>query len=184
MGRGLFSAPYTYKMDLEGVYNIIHAITEGLEESILQCLESQSRTLVYAVQEQIFCGQTGDGKFISPTYDDDPFFEEEGFWYHRSKDYKAWKYSITPPAGGTLLGLPPRPDNVPNLYINGKFFSEITATRRGNIIYVDPGSGNGPAIVAKYGDSLLNLGESAVAFFNREYLRPALDAFFRNSGYK
>ena len=82
------------------------------------------------------------------------------------------------------MGLPPRPDNVPNLFINGKFFSEITATRRGDMLYVDPGNGDGPDIVAKYGESLLDIGDSAVVYFNREYMWPAIEKFFNDCGYR
>lgn len=171
-------------MDIQGVYDIIHKIAEGFEENALQCLSDHSGNVVIAVQEQLYSGQNGDGAFLSPTYDDDPYFEEEGPWYHRSGDYKAWKYSITPPVGSVLLGLPPRPDNVPNLFINGRFFSEITATRRGDVLYVDPGCHDGPSIVAKYGDEILNMGPNAVEYFNREYMWPAIERFLNESGYR
>lgn len=170
-------------MDIQEAYDIIHSIAEGFEENVMQCLESHSDDIVLAIQAQIYSGQDGRGEYLSPTYDDDNFFEEDGPWYHRAEDYKAWKYTITPPEG-TFLGLPARPDNVPNLYIDGKFYSEITASRRGDVLYVDPGHGNGPAIVSKYGDSLLDIGDSAVAYFNREYMWPAIEKFFNDCGYR
>lgn len=171
-------------MDLQSVRDIIHNIAEGFEENVLQCLDFHSGIIVLAIQEQIYSGQNGEGEHLSPTYDEDPYFEEEGFWYHRARDYQAWKYSITPPAGSTMLGLPPRPDNVPNLFITGKFYSEITVTRRGDMLYVDPGDGDGPSIVAKYGDSLLDIGDSAVEYFNREYMWPSIEKFFNDCGYQ
>lgn len=171
-------------MDIEQLYNIVHKIAEGFEENAMQCLSDHSGNIVVAIHQQLYSGQDGEGKYLSPTYDADPYFEEEGPWYHRAKDYKAWKHSITPPVGSTLLGLPPRPDDVPNLFINGKFFSEITATRKGDLLYVDPGPGDGPSIVAKYGDEILNMGPNAVEYFNREYMWPAIEKFFNDCGYQ
>lgn len=171
-------------MDIELVCDIIHKIADGFEDNAIQCLEYHSDDIVVAIQEQIYSGQNGDGEHLSPTYDSDPYFEKEGTWYHRANEYKAWKYSITPPEGSSLLGLPARPDNVPNLKINGKFFSEITATRRGDMLYVDPGNGDGPDIVATYGDSLLDIGDSAVEYFNREYMLPAIEKFYNDCGYR
>lgn len=171
-------------MDIFKVADIIHKIADGFEENGMKCLSDHSGNVVIAVQEQIYSGQNGAGELLSPTYDDDPYFEEEGYWHHRNAAYKAWKKDITPPRGSTLLGLPPRPENVPNLYINGKFFSDILADRRGDVLHVDPGTGDGPAIVAKFGDEILNMGPSAVEYFNREYLLPSIIKFFKDCGYQ
>lgn len=183
-GRAHNPAPYLISdMDIFKVADIIHKIADGFEENGLKCLSDHSGNVVIAVQEQIYSGRNGKGELLSPTYDDDPYFEEEGYWYHRKAAYKAWKRDITPPRGSTLLDLPPRPENIPNLYINGKFFSEIMARRRGDVFHVDPGSGNGPAIVAKYGDEILNMGPSAVEYFNREFMLPSIERFFKDCGY-
>lgn len=171
-------------MDIQRVYDIIHKIAEGFEENAMQCLSDHSGNIVLDIREQIYSGQNGKGEHLSPTYDSDPYFEKKGPWYHRAQEYKAWKNTIKPPVGSTLLGLPPRPDNVPNLFISGKFHSEITATRRGDMLYVDPGNGDGPDIVAKYKASLLDIGDSAVVYFNREYMWPAIERFFNDCGYQ
>ncbi len=83
-----------------------------------------------------------------------------------------------------MLGLPARPDAVPNLFINGKFYSEITATLKGNALYTDPGSGDGPDIVGKYGDRILGMGQTAIGYFNTNCMLPAIDSFFKKCGYK
>lgn len=170
-------------MHIEQVADIIEKINDGLPDACLECLERNSRTVVQAVTEQLYAGMDGEDNYLTPTYDNDPFFNEPGPWHNRAKDYKAWKHSITPPVTGTMLGLPPRPDEVPNLYINGKFYSEISARRSGDILLVDPGSGNGPDIVRKYGDGILELGFSAVEYFNIYHMLPAIETFFRNCGY-
>lgn len=170
-------------MDIKRVVEIVGKIADGFEEACIQCLSDNSGVVVLAVQEQLYSGQNGDGALLSPTYDDDPYFNEPGTWYQRAEEYKKWKYTITPPAAGSMLGLPPRPDDIPNLYINGKFFSDITARRSGDVLQVDPGNGDGPTIVAKYGDEILNMGPTAVEYFNTTYMLPAIDKFFKDCGY-
>lgn len=181
---GLIGSATLHIMGVEEVANIIKKIADGFEEACIKCLDDKKGVIILSVTEQLYSGQDGNGNYLSPTYDNDPFFQEEGFWHNRAKDYKAWKYSITPPATGSMLGLSPRPEEVPNLFINGKFYSEITAMRRGDVIVVDPGNGKGPAIVSKYGDEILNMGPIAVEHFNVTYMLPAIDSFFKDCGYQ
>lgn len=170
-------------MDIKSVYDIIHNISEGFEANALQCLANQSSVVVDLIKEQIYSGVDGDGEYLSPTYDDDPFFEEPGYWYHRAKDYKAWKYHITKPVVSPRLMLSPRPVEVPNLYIDGTFFGEIRAAMQGDMLEVSPGNGNGPAIKEKYGDKLFMLGTDAVEWFNLEFMWPSIEKFINNCGY-
>ena len=104
-------------------------------------------------------------------------------WFHGSDRYKAWKAEITPPEASTMLGLPPRPYNTPNLFINGKFHSEIFSAKGDREIEVKVvESGDGPDIVGKYGDELLTIGERATEHFNETYLTPYLEDFFNDCG--
>lgn len=171
-------------MDIQGVYDIIHKIAEGFERNALQCLDAQSRTIVDLIQEQLYSGVDGAGEYLEPTYDDDPFFNEPGYWHNRAAAYKAWKYEITPPVSSPRLCLAPRPVEVPNLFIDGTFFGQINASMKGDGLEVSPGNGNGPAIKGKYGDKLFMLGTDAVEWFNLEYLGPAIEIFFKESGYR
>lgn len=171
-------------MGIDEVSDIIHSIAEGFEENAMQCLDKNSGEVLAAIKEQMYSGINGRGELLSPTYDNDPFFEEEGVWYHRSDDYMAWKQKITPPVSGQLIDVPPRPYNVPNLFINGKFYSELTAQRQGDMLNIDPGIGNGLDIVAKYGSELLDMADPSVEYFNRKYLMPSIESFFNDCGYK
>lgn len=171
-------------MGIEEVADIIEKISEGFEDACMKCLDDKKGIIIQAVTEQMYSGQDGEGNYLSPTYDEDPFFEERGWWYHRAKEYKAWKYGITPPVVSPMLGLSPRPDEVPNLFINGLFYGEINAFRRNDAIVVDPGDGNGPSIVSKYGDEILKMGPIALEYFNEEYMLPAIGDFFKDCGYK
>lgn len=171
-------------MDVAAVYGIIHGISAGLERACAECLSRRSGIVLLAVTEQLYSGLDGDGAYLSPTYDDDPYFEEEGVWQGRAAAYKAWKKKITPPARGGMLGLPPRPEEVPNLFINGRFYSGITASPAAGGLSVTPGGGDGPSIVAKYGERILALGDEAVRYFNDEFMLPAIAEHFKRCGYR
>lgn len=170
---------------VEEVFDIINKITTGFEEQVVQCMVDNRHTIEKAIGEQLYSGMNGESDYLEPNYDNDSFFNEEGYWHNRAKDYKAWKNDITPPILSSMLGLPPRPDNVPNLYINGKFYSEIFTERDDMELKVDVnGSGDGPAIVSKYGSEILDIGMTAVKYFNEEKLLPHLKDFFEQCGYK
>lgn len=171
-------------MDIPEVAEIIRKIAEGFEDACMRCLDENKDVVVTAVTEQLFSGVDGDDQYLQPTYDDDPYFNEPGPWYKCGDLYKAWKRVKTPPEVSPLLGLPKRPEDVPNLYINGKFYSDITAKRVGDAIVLDPGNGDGPDIVAKYGDQILNIGTTAVDYFNITYMLPAIEDFFKQCGYE
>lgn len=171
-------------MGIDSVADIIHSIAQGFEGACADCLADNQGVVLEAVREQLYSGQNSDGRPLSPTYDDDPFFDQPGYWYKGGARYKAWKAKITPPITGTMLGLPPRAQAVPNLFVNGKFYSEIFTERRGDALHIDPGTEKGPAIVAKYGDEILNMGPTAKEYFNENYMLPSIKAFFENCGYR
>jgi hypothetical protein len=165
------------------VYEAVKRWVEGFEDKCMECMERNQGVFVHLVTEQMYSGLRGDGTYITPSYDDDPFFEEPGMWYHDSEGYKAWKGAITPPMSSSLLGLPPRPYDVPNLFINGKFYSEIytvSGDRQIELRVVE--SGDGPSILGKYGDELFDLVGTSVQYFNEEYLLPHLQDFFNECG--
>lgn len=171
-------------MGIEEVAVIIGKIADGFEEACVKCLQDNNEIVLQAIKEQMYSGLNGNAELLSPSYDDDPFFNEEGEWYHRSEDYKAWKRTITPPVTGTMLGLPPRPDEIPNLFIDGTFYGEIKAKKGDKSLIIDPGSGNGTAIVEKYGDEILHMGPTATEYFTEECLLPAIGSFFNECGYR
>lgn len=180
-------------MDIFKVAEIIHKIADGFEENGIKCLSDQSAIVVRAIREQLMSGQDGDGTSLEPTYLNDEYFlkhkwhhkdENTGKEYFGAQGYIDWKHDITPPSSGELLGLPPRTEDVPNLFIDGTFHREISAVLVDDTLQVSPGHNKGPDIVKKYGDRILDLGPSAVEYFNREYLLPSIAKFFKDCGYQ
>lgn len=173
-------------MGIEEVAEIIRKIADGFEEACMRCLDANSDVVVASVHEQLWSGLNGKDEHLSPTYDNDPYFDEDDKnpWYGCSQEYKDWKMRITPPSSRPMLGLPPRPTEVPNLCIDGTFYSEITASRQGDELLLDPGQGNGLDIVDKYGDVILDMGSTAVEYFNANFMLPAIEDFFKDCGYR
>lgn len=170
---------------IEEVYNIIHKISTGIEKECIDCLDDNKNIVEGLIREQLYSGQNGKGRLLNPTYDNDPFFEEPGQWYHRKKQYKHWKESITPPIESEVLFLSPRPVEVPNLFITGTFHDSITAKLMADGLEIDTeGFVDGPDIKEKYGEDIFMLGETGRKYFLKNVLRPWLDKFIINSGYK
>lgn len=169
---------------IEEVYDVIHKIATGIEDECAVCLDDNKDIVEGLIREQLYSGQNGKGKLLHPTYENDPFFEEPGRWYHRGKQYKHWKEAITPPIGSEVLFLPPRPVEVPNLFITGRFHDSITAKLVDGGLDIDTvGFADGLSIKEKYGDDIFMLGDIGRKYFAENILRPWLERFIINSGY-
>ena len=164
-------------MDFDRLEGIIDAIATGIGDSILACLEEKRDIITQSVSEQLYSGLDGEGEFLSPTYDNDPYFNEFGRWHGASYAYKKWKEKITPPMRSPML--------VPNLFITGLFHESIKASREGDVMRVyTSGFRDGPLIEKKYGEAIFKLTEDAREYFNIYALRPWLNDFITNCGYR
>lgn len=172
-------------MNIEEVADIIKSIAEGFEESCLDCMDKNRNIVEDLIREQLYAGLDSKGYFLNPTYDNDPFFDDDGVWKGRSKDYKKWKEKITPPETSYLLRLPPRPTNIPNLKITGNFYDSIKASKGNNELQIlSSGFDDGSEIIKKYGDNILGVSDTAIEYFNKSYLMPWLEDFYKSCGYE
>lgn len=170
---------------IDEVYEVIHKIATGVKGECLACMESNSRIVESLIREQLYSGLNGKERLLSPDYDNDPYFNEPGPWYHRAKSYKKWKNDITPPIESEVLFLPPRPIEVPNLFITGKFHDSIQARLIGSVMVIKSvGFSEGSDIEKKYGGEIFELGDTAKKYFSERVLRPWLARFITNSGYR
>ena len=64
--------------DFDRLESVIDAIRDGLKDSILECLEEKRDIITMCVTEQLYSGIDGEGEYLSPTYDNDPYFNEKG----------------------------------------------------------------------------------------------------------
>ena len=84
-----------------------------------------------------------------------------------------------------MLYLPPRPVEVPNLFITGTFYDSITADRiDSGLRFSTKGFTDGSSIEKKYGEQILGIGDTAKEYFNIMYLRPWMERFFSECGYR
>ena len=167
------------------VSKTINAIAAGLEEECLICMDANKSIIRDCIQEQLYSGMDGTDRCLSPTYDNDPYFNEPGPWQNKPEKYKRWKEKITPPVVSFLLNLPPRPSEIPNLFITGTFYDSIRLERLNRSMSVfTEGFIDGPDIQKKYGDNIFALGSSAKEYFIIMHLRPWIENFFKECGYK
>lgn len=161
---------------------------EGIRGEVLKCMDANKGDMTASVREQLYSGIDGDDNHLSPSYLSDPYFRENpraGFFdeeaghyvncFMHPERYLAWKRRITPPIPGERLGLPPRPDDVPNLFIIGTFHGSISArATSGGVEIFTHGWQEGPAVEAKYGSQIFGLSTPAVGRFNEDILMPWL----------
>lgn len=169
--------------DFDKLEHAVHGIVTGFEQACADCLNTNRNVIEDLIGEQLYSGLDGDTSSLRPSYSDDPFFDIKGRWYHDSDGYIEWKKQITPPMISPRLNLPPRPVDVPNLYITGAFHESIRATvTGGNLLINTVGFSDGPDIVKKYGENILNLGMDAREYVVIELLEPFIGEFFRKYG--
>lgn len=109
-------------------------------------------------QQQLYAGKRRDGLDLFPTYQNDPYFDSP----EAAQRYSDWKDRITPN--------PKRRPGVPNLFINGYYYSRRTNTISGDKIvfdndYID--------LAEKYGDEINGLGGEYKIEFKDLFLMPA-----------
>lgn len=170
--------------DFDRLEYSVHSIVTGFEQTVVECLTQNKSVVEDLIGEQLYSGLDGDTNSLRPSYSDDPFFDIKGRWYHDSDGYIEWKKNITPPIASPRLNLPPRPIDVPNLYITGTFHESIRATVNGGKVLINTvGFSDGPDIVRKYGDNILNLGMDAREYIVLEMLKPFVGNFLKKYGF-
>ena len=158
----------------------VEAWAAGFNRFIVSLIQSNAKIVEECVREQIESGQDGNGNSLSPTYLNDPYFDKYGNKAAAmAQAYRNWKMSITPPQSGTLLGLPPRDPDVPNLRINGYYQDGIKANSKSDGVSIKGTVSFSGEIDGKYGADLLKMGQTAREYFNNQIVKPALKDFLK-----
>lgn len=92
-----------------------------VEETAVQSLDNKKHEALQLNLVQMFRGLKATTGYISPRYSEDPFFKTR----QQALLYAQWKMKISPHTD--------RPEDVPNLFINGRYHQsiEITASKEG-----------------------------------------------------
>lgn len=105
-------------------------------------------------REQMASGKSVDGQDLRPLYSED--LRQRGGWFLSGESaarYTAWKQSLGNPYEGGMA----RNSDAPNLYINGKFYSEIGVQFGTEAAVIVPLTPFASQVMAKYGRQI-NLG--------------------------
>lgn len=132
---------------------------------ITSSLEQTKDALLDLNRDQLYDGKTRDGKDISPTYQEDPYFKTP----EAAQAYSDWKDKITP---NSL-----RKPGVPNLYINGYYHGSLGVKISGQNVFYNASAEFGNEIEQKYSDKIFGLG----GVYKEEYLKQDLGPVFRSS---
>lgn len=158
----------------------IGGFSAGLRRLIENLIQSNASTLEESIREQLESGRDGNGRTLAPTYLNDPYFDKYGAKAAQmARAYRNWKLKITPPQTGTLLGLPPRDPDVPNLRINGYFQNSITAVGKSGGVQIKGRVALANDIDSKYGDDIYKMGNEANEYFIKNIVAPALKDFLK-----
>lgn len=168
---------------LGAVAAAVRKLNNGIKGNVANSMSDNAGMIVDMVREQIYSGLSGNGKILTPSYLNDPYFSQPGPWKGRGRAYMAWKKKITPPERSTILTLPARADSTPNLYITGIFHASIKAKPFSDGVTVYTGGfRDGSTIERKYGPNIFGLTDVAKSYFIFRILRPRLEKFYKQCG--
>lgn len=152
--------------------------TDGFMEVVKSTVYNNKSEFVDYVHEQLMTGVDGDGKKLSPGYLEDPYFKTKS----AAKKYAMWKKQITPPME-SYLGIPARSVFVPNLFINGYFYSLVEATPTAEGLSIGTsGDKLGLEVESKYKSNIFRIGELARKHFFIYMLTPAMKNYYAKFG--
>lgn len=158
---------------------------DGFEPMIRGIMHAQKKEVQVYITEQLYSGRNGNDKPLRPTYLNDPYFDspESGGWYKNAKGYMRWKERKTPPYASSLLGIPRRSADTPNLIIRGNFHDSITATPIDKGLRIESvGVSFSGDIEKKYGQAIYKVGSLARRYFFEQYVKQGVADYFRQFG--
>jgi hypothetical protein len=147
------------------LYQKVQTLEAQTDQLITSSLEQTKEALIDQNREQLLAGKTRDGKDLSPTYLEDPYFKSQ----ESAQRYSDWKDRITPN--------PNRVSGVPNLFINGYLHSSMGVKISGQNLFYSASASFGNKVEQKFTDKIYGLG----GVYKMEYLNESLGPVFRQS---
>ena len=135
----------------------VQSVNDGLQtgELIRNVIILHPGDIMELQLQQLFSGKASNGQDIRPYYSED--LKPSGYFHsvESAGRYAAWKKDgISYPYQAN------RNPNAPNLYINGRFHSELGVQFGNDVVAVVPETPYAANIVAKYGLNTFGLTES------------------------
>ena len=141
-------------MTLQGLRGSLTAIRDGLADGSImrKVLDPRKDEIMTFQYQQLFDGKASNGEDIRPYYTED--LKPQG-WFHSvesAQAYSRWKETGIPyPFKAN------RNPDAPNLYINGKFHSELECYFLPDTIVIHARTPYANQIVMKYGEGTFGL---------------------------
>lgn len=133
-----------------------HQLYKQMQDGILLrgVLRQHEEDIMEQQHIQLLEGKASDGNDLRPYYTED--LQPHGYFKSQqsASAYMAWKETLNYPYSVE------RNSDAPNLYINGRFYSEMEVKFEADSMMIAPSSGYAAQIMAKYG--LHNFGLSAL----------------------
>lgn len=134
-------------MTLKELYQNARTLQDGLTsgEIVRNVLVDHQRDIIDLQQYQLLQGKASNGEDLHPFYSED--IQPQGYFksVESAKRYAAWKGTINYPRQAQ------RNADAPNLYINGKFHSELRVSFGSREMVIDGSSSYSRGIIDKYG---------------------------------
>jgi hypothetical protein len=153
---------------------------------ILQGEVNRSQDVLLGLNEdQMLYGRDADGKLLSPTYLNDPYFNDRKNPGLAAEQYMNMKIALEPEHRQRLYSMgiqlfPEKPEDVPNLLVNGNWFMNLLFIGVSGDSYTLGSNGRVSAdIEAKYG-KVFGLAPVSKAYYWNGFLRQALLSGFEN----
>lgn len=121
---------------MKGLINNLQAFDFGQEMQGI--VHEYVDVLADLQREQMSEGRGVDGEYIRPFYSEDPYFKTA----FAAEKYAEWKQKITPN--------PKRPKDVPNLFINGYFYSTLRPKLVASVFEIDSPSSLGEKVLEEH----------------------------------
>lgn len=132
---------------LTELLNRVKAVNDGLEngDAIRDVVENHEDDILDLQRLQLFQGKASSGEDIRPYYSED--LKPSGFFnsVEAAKRYSEWKGRLSYPRTAD------RNSDAPNLYINGRFHSELGVSFGNDSVAVVGKTSYANGIVSKYG---------------------------------
>lgn len=155
----------------DGLADSVSAFVEEMPQIIQSSLQENETELLNKQKEQLLRGLSSSGDYLHPFYSEDPYFKT----LEKANKYAEWKESLAYP---NHRG--DRPSDAPNLYINGKFHSEIGIEFHSDDLQFIGETATARQIMGKYGEENFGLSDEYWQEVADEFLTERLKQEFLN----
>lgn len=143
-------------------------VNSRLIEIIEKILNDNDEKIKEVYRDQLNAGLDGNGKQLTPSYSQDPYFSSPA----AGKRYAAWKHARNK---GTNTIFPIRNIDTPNLIVTGKLVHNVVLFSASNEMFrIDIESRIYNQLISKYGEQTFTLNSIAIAYLNETIVLPIL----------